>query len=86
MQARILSTLSKHDPEQYYEAKKGKNDDKKIQQAKDWFCDRLDAVKYTRQLLEIDASVATELEVIFESMDDGEVVRIDGLENMQVQL
>lgn len=36
-------------------------------------------------MLEIDASVATELEVIFESMDDGEVVRIDGLENVQVK-
>jgi len=65
--------------------KKAKKDDKRIEATKEWFCDRLDAVKYTRQLLEIDSNVATELEVLFESLDEGEVVRIDGLENMQVK-
>lgn len=42
-------------------------------------------MKYTRQLLEIDSNVATELEVLFESLDEGETVRIDGLEDKQVK-
>lgn len=67
------------------DAASSKKDAKRVEQAKEWFCDRLDAVKYTRQLLEIDANVATELEALFEMLDEGEVVRIDGLANKQVK-
>lgn len=67
-------------------SKKGrKKDDKKekkrIERAESWDCDRIEAKRLLKQLLELDADIADDLEGVFSAIDSGETVRIDGLEN-----
>lgn len=61
----------------------------KLRRAKEraacWECDRGEAVRLLRSLLQLDAEVAEELGVIFEALDSNAVVRLDSLENKQAR-
>ncbi|CAE8603843.1 unnamed protein product [Polarella glacialis] len=69
--------------------KDGKKDDKKetkrAQNAEGWNCERGDAVKHMIGLLELDSNIDEELEGVFSAIDDGETIRLDGLENKQAR-
>lgn len=66
-------------------SKPDKKADKKTKAAEAWECDRPEAVRLLGQLLLLDAGIAEELAGVFESIDGGDVVRIDGLENKQAK-
>jgi len=61
--------------------KKAKKADKKEKKAESWQCDRREAVRLIASLLSVDAGIEDELGPVFELLDEGDVVRIDGLEN-----
>lgn len=71
------------------EKDKSKKDDKKnkkrSERAEAWECDKPEAVRLIKALVQIDSSLASELEGVFTSIDSGETVRLDGLENKQVK-
>jgi len=68
------------------QAKRDKKVQKCRERAETWSCDREDAVKLVKQLLELDAEIAAELSgTVFAGLDAGEVVRIEGLENKLVK-
>eukprot|EP00928_Gymnodinium_smaydae_P003864 TRINITY_DN11367_c0_g4_i1.p1 TRINITY_DN11367_c0_g4~~TRINITY_DN11367_c0_g4_i1.p1 ORF type:complete len:422 (-),score=128.68 TRINITY_DN11367_c0_g4_i1:142-1347(-) len=72
---------SKKQKKQKKEAKQRK----RAERAEDWQCDRAEGVRLVRQLLELDNNVAEELGPVFEALDEGETVNIDGLENKHVK-
>lgn len=58
---------------------------KRIERAESWNCERGDAVRQIGALLQLDAAVEEELDGVFEAIDEGETVRIDGLQNKQAR-
>ncbi|CAE7345329.1 YPTC1 [Symbiodinium natans] len=79
----------KKDKKAKKEKKATKKDDgkekKRAERALEWNCERGDAVRQIGSLLQLDDSVEEELETVFENIDDGETVRLDGLQNKQAR-
>lgn len=65
--------------------KDDKKDKKRIERAEAWECDKPEAVRLIKALVQIDSNLDSELEGVFTAIDSGEIVRIDGLENKQVR-
>ncbi|CAK9058727.1 unnamed protein product [Durusdinium trenchii] len=68
--------------------RKRKDDEKekkRAERAETWNCERGDAVRQIGALLQLDAAVEEELDGVFEAIDEGETVRIDGLQNKQAR-
>lgn len=65
--------------------KKAKKAEKKAVRAEAWDCDRPEAVRLIKQLLQLDPGTADELRAVFEMIDAGDTVRIDGLESKHVK-
>lgn len=66
-------------------AKEESKQKKRAERAEAWDCDRAEAVRLIRQLLEVDKSVASELEGVFDQIDDGITVDLNGLENKTIR-
>jgi len=79
----------KKDKKNKKEKKAAKKDDgkekKRAERALDWNCERSDAVRQIGGLLQLDSNVEEDLQNAFENIDDGETVRLDGLQNKQAR-
>lgn len=67
------------------EKTKEKEHGKKEARLAAWQCDRGNAVRLIKQLLDTDVGVASELTDLFDALDSGELVKLDGLENKLVK-
>eukprot|EP00443_Scrippsiella_acuminata_P120192 CAMPEP_0115669254 /NCGR_PEP_ID=MMETSP0272-20121206/50901_1 /TAXON_ID=71861 /ORGANISM="Scrippsiella trochoidea, Strain CCMP3099" /LENGTH=403 /DNA_ID=CAMNT_0003107907 /DNA_START=24 /DNA_END=1232 /DNA_ORIENTATION=+ len=65
--------------------KRAKEAEKIAEYTEAWQYDRAESVKLIRQLLTLDSGIADELKPVFELVDKGDVVKIDGLENKQAK-
>mmetsp|Transcript_91505 Transcript_91505/g.259176 ORF Transcript_91505/g.259176 Transcript_91505/m.259176 type:complete len:387 (+) Transcript_91505:140-1300(+) len=75
---------SKKTKKQKTDPKHAKKDQRRSERAAAWEFDR-SAVRLLAQLLQTDVGIADELESVFSSIDTGETVHLDGLENKQVR-
>jgi len=61
--------------------KKAKKEAKRLERTADWDFDRSEVNRLVAQLLQLDEDIADELRAVFQQIDGGDVVRIDGLDN-----
>eukprot|EP00411_Alexandrium_monilatum_P049505 CAMPEP_0175447768 /NCGR_PEP_ID=MMETSP0095-20121207/60980_1 /TAXON_ID=311494 /ORGANISM="Alexandrium monilatum, Strain CCMP3105" /LENGTH=142 /DNA_ID=CAMNT_0016748131 /DNA_START=81 /DNA_END=506 /DNA_ORIENTATION=+ len=76
---------SKKNKQQKKELKKDKKERQRAERADAWDCDRTDAVRLLRQLLQIDPRAADDLKGVFCAIDNGEIVTVNGLEDKHVK-
>lgn len=67
------------------EGKKAEKQKRRAEKAEEWFCHRLDASRLIKQMLQIDEGLASELEELFDNLDDGEEIKIDSLDDKQAR-
>lgn len=67
------------------EAKQNDKQRRRVERAETWECDRADAKRLLGQLVNLDAEITSELEGVFNAIDEGETVHIDSLENKHVR-
>mmetsp|Transcript_16168 Transcript_16168/g.34991 ORF Transcript_16168/g.34991 Transcript_16168/m.34991 type:complete len:418 (-) Transcript_16168:99-1352(-) len=65
--------------------KKSKKQEKKEKRSEQWDFDREDAVRHIGQLLLLDSRIDEELLGVFEALDGGDSIQIDGLQNRQAR-
>lgn len=67
------------------EEKKAKKAEKSSKHTQAWEFDRAEVVRLIESLLQLDPRIADELKGVFQQIDTGDTVRIDGLDNKQAK-